>query len=143
MLPLRLLFRDWRGGELALIASALVLAVTCVTAIAHFTDRLTRAMEQQSLTFLAAERVLRSSKPVDSAWLEEADKKGLEQAQIVQFSSMISANDQFQFVSVKAVDKGYPLVGQLEISKSPEGPGEVAPQGPPREKPGWSPAFYL
>ncbi|WP_444901989.1 ABC transporter permease [Microbulbifer sp. SSSA007] len=131
MLPLRLLFRDWRGGELALIASALVLAVTCVTAIAHFTDRLTRAMEQQSLTFLAAERVLRSSKPVDSAWLEEADKKGLEQAQIVQFSSMISANDEFQFVSVKAVDKGYPLVGQLEISKSPKGPGEVAPQGPP------------
>ncbi|BBM02539.1 ABC transporter permease [Microbulbifer sp. GL-2] len=131
MLPLRLLFRDWRGGELALIASALVLAVTCVTAIAHFTDRLTRAMEEQSLTFLAAEKVLRSSQPVDPAWLTEAEKRGLEQGEAIQFASMISANDQFQFVSVKAVGGGYPLVGHLEIRRSPDAPREVAQQGPP------------
>lgn len=131
MLPLRLLFRDWRGGELALIASALVLAVTCVTAIAHFTDRLTRAMEQQSLTFLAAERVLRSSQPVNAAWLDKAKEQGLEQGQIIQFASMISANDQFQFVSVKAVDGGYPLVGHLEIRRSPDASSEITQQGPP------------
>lgn len=131
MLPLRLLFRDWRGGELALIASALVLAVTCVTAIAHFTDRLTRAMEEQSLTFLAAEKVLRSSQPVDPTWLDEAEAQGLEQGKAIQFASMISANNQFQFVSVKAVGGGYPLVGHLEIRRSQGAPSEVSQQGPP------------
>ncbi|MDP5209376.1 ABC transporter permease [Microbulbifer sp. 2205BS26-8] len=131
MLPLRLLFRDWRGGELALIASALVLAVTCVTAIAHFTDRLTRAMEQQSLSFLAAERVLRSSQAVDPAWLDAAKARGLAQGQTIQFASMISANDQFQFVSVKAADGGYPLVGHLEMRRGEDAPGEITQQGPP------------
>jgi len=130
MLPLKLLFRDWRGGELALIATALVLAVTCVTAIAHFTDRLARAMEQQSLTFLAAERVLRSSRPVDPAWLQEAHNRGLQQAEAVQFASMVAAGDQFQFAAVKAVGAGYPLLGELEIRNAEEGPRRIVRHGP-------------
>ncbi|MFC6635071.1 ABC transporter permease [Microbulbifer taiwanensis] len=130
MLPLKLLFRDWRGGELALIATALVLAVTCVTAIAHFTDRLARAMEQQSLTFLAAERVLRSSRPVDPAWLQEARDRGLLQAEAVQFASMVAAGDQFQFAAVKAVGAGYPLLGELEMRDTEEGPSHRVKQGP-------------
>ncbi|SHF96734.1 putative ABC transport system permease protein [Microbulbifer donghaiensis] len=131
MLPLKLLFRDWRGGELALIATALVLAVTCVTAIAHFTDRLSRAMEQQSLTFLAAERVLRSSQPVDDSWLEEARKRGLQQAEAVTFASMVAAGDQFQFAAVKAVSDGYPLLGTLEMRSAAGAPSRHVQQGPP------------
>ncbi|WP_323847182.1 ABC transporter permease [Microbulbifer magnicolonia] len=131
LLPLKLLLRDWRGGELALIATALVLAVTCVTAIAHFTDRLARAMEQQSLTFLAAERVLRSSLPVDPAWLQEARRRGLQQAQAVQFASMVAAGDQFQFAAVKAVDDGYPLVGHLEMRAAEDAASQIVRRGPP------------
>ncbi|WP_066962853.1 ABC transporter permease [Microbulbifer sp. Q7] len=130
MLPLRLLSRDWRGGELALIASALILAVSCVTAIAHFSDRLTRAMHIQSQSFLAAERVLRSSKEVPQAWLDKADELGLERAKTVTFASMLSAGDEFQFASVKAVSDGYPLVGHLEMRAQAEGQSNVVQQGP-------------
>ncbi|MCX2834543.1 FtsX-like permease family protein [Microbulbifer thermotolerans] len=130
MLPLKLLFRDWRGGELALIASALVLAVACVTAISHVTDRLARAMQQQSLTFLAAERVLRSSQPVDPAWLQEARERGLQTAQVVQFASMVAAGDQFQFASVKAAGEGYPLLGELEVRDRENGPTHQVQRGP-------------
>ncbi|WP_250464576.1 ABC transporter permease [Microbulbifer litoralis] len=131
MLPLKLLFRDWRGGELALIATALVLAVSCVTAIAHFTDRLTRAMHIQSQTFLAAERVLRSSEPADPAWLEGARERGLQRAQTVSFASMLSAGDQFQFAAIKAVSGSYPLVGQLEMRPAENARSRVADSGPP------------
>ncbi|WP_231745341.1 MULTISPECIES: ABC transporter permease [Microbulbifer] len=131
LLPLKLLVRDWRGGELALIATALVLAVTCVTAIAHFSDRLTRAMHIQSQTFLAAERVVSSSRPVEPGWMEEAAERGLEQAQTVQFASMLSAGDQFQFAAIKAVSDGYPLVGHLEMRPSEDAESRVVQQGPP------------
>ncbi|MBN8432252.1 FtsX-like permease family protein [Microbulbifer salipaludis] len=130
MLPLRLLSRDWRGGELALIASALVLAVACVTAIAHFSDRLTRAMHIQSQSFLAAEQVLRSSKEVPQAWLDKADELGLERAKTVTFASMLSAGDEFQFASVKAVSDDYPLVGHLEMRPAADSEPRVVQQGP-------------
>ncbi|WP_428818740.1 ABC transporter permease [Microbulbifer sp. MCCC 1A16149] len=130
MLPLRLLSRDWRGGELALIATALVLAVSCVTAIAHFGDRLTRAMHIQSQSFLAAERVVQSSKPVPEAWLDKASELGLQQAQTVGFASMLSAGDEFQFASVKAVSDGYPLVGQLEMRTTTTATPITTQQGP-------------
>ena len=40
MLSLRLAWRDWRSGELALLSIALVIAVGTVTAISLFVDRL-------------------------------------------------------------------------------------------------------
>ncbi|MCW8125226.1 ABC transporter permease [Microbulbifer halophilus] len=130
MLPLKLLFRDWRGGELALIATALVLAVSCVTAIAHFGDRLTRAMHIQSQTFLAAERVVRSSRPVEEAWLDAARKRGLQQAETVSFASMLSAGEQFQLAAIKAVSGAYPLVGQLEMRPEPSAASRAVEGGP-------------
>ncbi|MCK7597585.1 FtsX-like permease family protein [Microbulbifer sp. CAU 1566] len=130
MLPLKLLSRDWRGGELALIATALVLAVSCVTAIAHFSDRLTRAMHIQSQSFLAAERVVQSSKEVPQAWLTKADELGLKQAQTTAFASMLSAGDEFQFASVKAVTAGYPLVGHLEMRANAGDESREVQQGP-------------
>lgn len=130
-LGLKLLGRDWRGGELALIATALILAVTSVTAIAHFTDRLARAMHIQSQAFLAAERVLSSSQPVDPAWLAEADAKNLRRAEVYEFASMLAAGEQFQFAQVKAVSDGYPLLGHLEIRADFEAPQQVVRRGPP------------
>ncbi|WOX05214.1 ABC transporter permease [Microbulbifer pacificus] len=130
MLPLKLLGRDWRGGELALIATALVLAVSCVTAIAHFSDRLTRAMHIQSQSFLAAERVLQSSTEVPGEWLNKAGEMRLQQAETVEFASMLSAGDEFQFASVKAVSDGYPLVGHLEMRATPDEESRETHQGP-------------
>ena len=44
----RLLKRDYRAGELTLIAVAIVIAVAAVTTVGFFTDRVQRALTQQA-----------------------------------------------------------------------------------------------
>ncbi|WP_285764237.1 ABC transporter permease [Biformimicrobium ophioploci] len=129
-LALRLLWRDWRGGELALIAASLLLAVTIVTAIAHFTDRLQRALTAQSYSFLAAERVVSGNSPTPQEWIQHAQENQVRHARTVGFSSMISTGDNFQLAAVKAVDSSYPLVGHLEMRESPEATRVKVSSGP-------------
>jgi len=45
---IRLLWRDWRGGQLNLIVSALVLAVMVVTAVSLLADRVERGISLPS-----------------------------------------------------------------------------------------------
>ena len=57
-LAVRLLKRDWYGGELRLLSLALVMSVTLVTGIALFTDRLGKALLLESANMLAADRIV-------------------------------------------------------------------------------------
>ncbi|HBO13747.1 MAG TPA: hypothetical protein DD491_13245, partial [Halieaceae bacterium] len=66
---LRLLARDWRGGELGVLLAALVIAVAVVTGISAFTARLQGALAQESHRFLAADLVVEASQPLPAAWL--------------------------------------------------------------------------
>jgi len=129
-LALRLLLRDWRAGELGVLVAALVIAVAASTTIGFFTDRLSRGMLSQSAQILGADLVLRSPRPVDPAWLAEARQRGLRQAQTLEFASVVVAGEALQLSSVKAVDAGFPLRGELRISAAPfadERPAAGAP----------------
>ena len=55
---LRLLLRDWRGGELGVLFSALILAVSLVVGISGFVNRLQINLERESSRFLAADLVV-------------------------------------------------------------------------------------
>ncbi len=136
MFALRLLWRDWRGGELGVLASSIVIAVAIVTGISLFADRLQQGIVAQSSSFLAADRVLQSPRPVDSAWLEQAEREGLQQAQVLSFQSMVYASEDveaaMQLSSVKAVSDSYPLLGQLEVSDEAFGVSVKTSQSPPR-----------
>lgn len=131
MLAVRLLWRDWRAGELGVLLWSVVIAVSIVTGIALFTDRLKEGLQAQSSHFLAADRVLRSPRPVDPNWLGQAAVLQLRQAQVMSFQSMVFAGDAMQLASVKAVSESYPLLGELEASleaftgayKTTQGPG--------------------
>lgn len=135
MFALRILWRDWRGGELGILTAALVLAVAIVTGIALFTDRLQQGLSAQSSHFLAADRVLQSPRPVDPAWLQQARVAGLQQAELVTFQSMIyagaNADAGMRLASVKAVSERYPLRGLLDISDQPFGEPYKVASGPP------------
>jgi putative ABC transport system permease protein len=130
MLALKLLWRDWRAGELTLLLASLVIAVGTVTTITLFVDRLQQALLQESATFLGADRVISSSSPIDSEWQVKASTLGLRQSQTLGFLSMVFSDDRAQFSSVKAVDDNYPLRGKLIISDAPFVRGQPIAHGP-------------
>ncbi|MDO8705986.1 MAG: FtsX-like permease family protein [Sulfuricaulis sp.] len=115
-LALRLLVRDWRAGELRILAAAVVIAVGAVTAIGFFSDRLNRAMTYQSADLLGADLRLTSPEPVPSSWLKQAAGQGLRQAQTLEFTSVVVQGEKLQLASVMAVGAGYPPRGALRTA---------------------------
>jgi len=118
-LPVRLLWRNWRSGEVKILAGALMLAVAVVTAIGVFTERLESSLVAKSSSFLGADRIVRSSHPIPNTWRQQAEVAGLAQARTTLFASMVFAGDNMHLAAVKAVTPGYPLLGSLEISRTP------------------------
>ncbi len=127
----KMLARDWRGGELGVLVMALILAVGVVSGISAFTTRLQTALTQESHRFLAADAVVRSSRDLPAAWLEQGAQAGLRQALTLTFPSMVYAGeDSMHLASVKAVSGDYPLRGELTFSEQPFGLVLVAGAGP-------------
>ena len=122
LLPAKLLLRNWRSGEVKILAGALVLAVAVVTAIAVFASRMDQSLIRQSNTYLAADRVISGRFATPGQWLEQLADYALDQTTVTEFSSMVFAGDEMQLASVKAVGDAYPLRGNLEISDIPFAP---------------------
>ena len=129
-LSLRLLWRDWRGGELRLLFLALVMAVTSVTGIALFTDRLEQALLVESANMLAADRVLSGRSAAPEQWLDEARNRGLRTAETLAFGSMVFSDAGNVLVSAKAVSDDYPLRGNLVVADQPFTAGAPTTGGP-------------
>ncbi|MGK9173996.1 ABC transporter permease [Yokenella regensburgei] len=123
----RWFWREWRSPSLLIVWLALSLAVACVLALGSISDRMEKGLSQQSRDFLAGDRMLRSSRDIPQAWLEEARKEGLKVSEQLSFATMTFAGDTPQLANVKAVDNLYPLYGELKTAPSgmrPE-PGTV------------------
>ncbi|MDX1345561.1 MAG: FtsX-like permease family protein, partial [Sedimenticolaceae bacterium] len=112
----RMLWRDWRGGELRILAIALVIAVTSVTSVGFFIDRVQQGMDQQASELIAADLVVSSASPVAGERSDRAETLGLEIAETTSFRSVIIAGDQPKLVEAKAVSENYPLRGTLSVS---------------------------
>lgn len=121
-LILRMLIRDWRGGELGVLLGALVLAVTVISGISGFASALQGALRQESHSFLAADVAVRDARPLPESWLHEARERGLATAETLTFSSMVwGAAGDMALASVKAVSEAYPLRGALRLSAAAYG----------------------
>lgn len=129
-LSFKLLKTEWRAGELPLLFAALLLSVMVVTGLTLFIGRLQFMLAGESSQFLAADRVLSTPRPVQQGWLDEAGRRGLQQARHLQFQSMLYVGDQPQLVSVKAADDPYPLRGELKLRHQPHGSIITTQQGP-------------
>lgn len=122
-LAIRLFLRELRNGDVLTLILALILSVSTVTGIGLFVDRLQTSFTLQSATLLAADRVVRSNKPISTERIEYAESLSLESAQKVTFSSMVFSDNGLQLSQVSAVTDLYPLRGQYLIEDQPFGAG--------------------
>ena len=60
----RLLWREWRSGELTVLLLALLVAIGSHTSIGHFTDRISRAMALNANDIIGGDMVLSSSRAI-------------------------------------------------------------------------------
>jgi putative ABC transport system permease protein len=127
---LRMLARDWRSGELRVLAVALVIAVASITSVAFFADRVSQALVRDAHQLLGADLVLVS----DHAWKRELarqiDSQGVQRAEAVNFVSMVLLGEQSTLAGVKAVTDNYPLRGRLRTAPAPGAPDAAAERGP-------------
>jgi putative ABC transport system permease protein len=113
---LRGLIRDLRSGELQMILLAIFIAVTALTTVGFFTDRVQKATEQQATELLAADLVIRTRSPVEDTLINSAHDLGLITTRTVSFRSVAVVEDNLQLGEVKAVESGYPIRGSLRTS---------------------------
>ena len=113
---LRNLLRDLRAGELTVLMAAMIVAVTSMTAVGFFTDRVGRAVGAQAAETLAADVVIRSPDPISAEYLDAGSAAGLETATAAEFPTVAIADGGRTLSIVSAVTEGYPLRGKVLIS---------------------------
>lgn len=113
----RLFKRELQQGQLLLIILAITLAVLSVSGLARVSERLQVAITGQASQFIAADRIIDSPVKIDATILVEAQQLGLKHVTNMQFNSMVYSGDKFQLVTVRAVEAGYPLKGEIELTR--------------------------
>src|SRR5499433_1356796 len=111
-----MLVRDWRAGELRVLALALVLAVGSVASVAFFADRVRLALTRDAHQVLGADVLLTADHPWSAEFRDAVATLGLARAESVTFVSMARAGDEAILAAVKAVTPGYPLRGKLRTA---------------------------
>ena len=115
----RNLWRDFRSGELNLLVLSVVLAVSALSAVGFFSDRLQAGLWRDARQLIGGDAVVVSDKPTAENFLQKAQQLGLKTNATLSFPSMARADDaqggETKLVALKAVSEGYPLRGQLTL----------------------------
>ena len=106
---------DLRNGDLIILFSSIVLAVTAISGVSFLGDRLQSSIKQQASVVLAADMAFRSASPLPDDYLTSATNQGLGVAKTVSFLSMALANNDNLLASIKATTSTYPLRGRVVL----------------------------
>jgi len=118
-----MLAREWRSGELGVLVLALTVAVAALTGVGFLVSRISTAVAMQASEVLAADIRLSSTQPINSEYVNEATRRGLQTAWNTSLLSVVFNGDASQLSNLHAVTQGYPLRGQLLIANEPFAPG--------------------
>lgn len=116
-LSIKMIFRDWRAGELNVLVLALIIAVCSMTTVGFFADRVELALARESNQLLGADLLVISNQPIPEHYAQEAVQRGLSISTLTKFPSMISTGDGNLLVEIKAVTANYPLRGRIDLAQ--------------------------
>ena len=115
-LSLKIFLREFKSGQLNTMLLSLTLAVTIVSGIALFTDRLEQALKLESEEFLGGNLKFETNEPLKKEVLDRINPD-LASTDMILFASVLFSDEEMQLSSIKAVDSNYPLVGKIELIK--------------------------
>lgn len=107
-------FRGLKRGDWLWLWLAVVIASASVTLVDQLAQTVHKSMLAKAAESLSADLVLRSTRPIEAQWREQAEQQGLQVAETISLTTMAMANDDFQMVLLKGVSANTPLRGQLQ-----------------------------
>ena len=114
-----LLFREiWRTGQLRLFAFTLMFVVASFAASEQIFQQLQASLGNKVAELMGSDREIASSREIPAVWIEKSQEFELSKSSVIDLGSMLGSDDGFQLSSVSAVDKNYPLRGELIIGDS-------------------------
>ncbi|HEX3123579.1 MAG TPA: FtsX-like permease family protein [Rhodanobacteraceae bacterium] len=111
----RTLRREWRYGELATLAVALLLAVAALGAVATLGQRVERGILASATELIGGDLGLSTRAALPPELGAEAARLGLRSSVTADFPSVLFANGKSQLADVRAADAAYPLRGKLLV----------------------------
>src|SRR3954471_3673686 len=135
-LAMRMLVRDWRAGELRVLALALLIAVGSVTSVSFFANRVHQGLNREAHQLLGGDLLMLADHPWKAAFADEMKRRGLAVASSTNFISMAQAvaksgeEPKSLLAGVKAVTTSYPLRGRLRIAPRLNAPDAFTDGGP-------------
>ncbi len=126
------LWRDWRAGDLRLLAAAVALAVAALSAVGFVADRLNAGLQRDARALMGGDAVVSADRATPPDLAAKARAMGLTVSETLAFPTMGRAEDAAggasKLVALKAVDAAYPLRGKLSLAQ--DSAKSVAQGGP-------------
>jgi len=126
----KILWRDWKSGELNILLVSMLLAVATVTSISLFSSRIHNSIYEEASHLIAADAKVAGTLTVPDPWRDKAEKLGIKTANVIRFRGMTFSDEHMVLTQVKAVSENYPLKGTLSISGRPYEKSRKVASGP-------------
>lgn len=117
------LFSQWKSGDLRVMLMALVLAVTSITAVNFFINRIALHLNTQGGLLLGGDLVIIADHAIPQSYDALSKQYGLNSTTTLEFPSMVIKGERNQLAEIKALSDGFPLRGdfgvQLGVKQTP------------------------
>ena len=124
------LIAQWKSGDLRVLLLALILAVSAITTVSFFTNRVAQHLNSQGGQLLGGDLLIVADHPLANNYQQQARQLKLKVASNVEFASMAINGDKNQLAQVKALGKGFPFQGDFGVQIASNKPAQALKAGP-------------
>ncbi len=116
--PPLLIKEIWRTGQLKLFSLTLMFVVGSFAASDQIFNLMQGSLSDKVTALMGADRTIVSWRNIPQSWVAKAKLDALGYSRVTQLGSMLASEEGFQLASVSAIDKFYPLAGEILVGKS-------------------------